>query len=80
MFIKKANYLHDYTIRLYFNDGLQKDVDFGTFFKKRSHPQWYKYNDPETFKTFKIENGNIVWGKNWDLVFPLDKLRKGKII
>ncbi|MDR0792710.1 MAG: DUF2442 domain-containing protein [Chitinophagaceae bacterium] len=80
MYIIKANYLHGYTIRLYFNDGLQKDVDFGTFLKKRSHPQWDKYNDPEIFKTFKIENGNIVWGKNWDLVFPLNKLRKGKII
>jgi hypothetical protein len=28
---------------------------------------------------FKIEDGNIVWGKNWDLIFPAHELHAGKI-
>jgi len=31
------------------------------------------------FKKFKLEMGNIVWGKNWDMVFPVYNLYKGKI-
>ena len=34
-------------------------------------------NDPDT--TFKIENGNIVWGEDWDLIFPIEQLHQGRI-
>lgn len=27
-FVRSANYLHDYTLRLTFDDGVVKDVDF----------------------------------------------------
>ena len=26
-----------------------------------------------------IENRNIVWGRNWDLIFPLNELHEGHI-
>ena len=35
------------------------------------------YLNENKFKKFKIEFGNIVWGKNWDLIFPIDKLYAG---
>ena len=28
---------------------------------------------------FTIDNGNIVWGKNWDLIFPVEHLYSGRI-
>jgi exopolysaccharide biosynthesis protein len=33
-----------------------------------------KYLKPANFKKFYIENGNIVWGKNWDLMIPIENL------
>ena len=26
-----------------------------------------------------IDNGNVVWGKNWDLIFPIEQLHSGVI-
>jgi hypothetical protein len=49
------------------------------FFTAHSHPQYNKYKKPENFKRFKIENGNIVWGKDWDMIFPVYDLYTGKI-
>ena len=36
------------------------------------------YFSPLEFKKFIVENGNIYWGKNEDVVFPADLLLKGK--
>ena len=30
------------------------------------------------FRTFKIVEGNIVWGDDWDLIFPMENLYRGK--
>jgi hypothetical protein len=30
------------------------------------------------FQSFRIENGNLVWGKDWDLIFPIDGLYRGE--
>ena len=38
-----------------------------------------KYLDPRNFRRFEIEDGNIVWGKSWDLVFPVEQLHAGVI-
>ena len=77
--ITDAKYLEGYKVTIHFNDNTQQIVDFGVFLKKHPHPQYDKYKDLAKFKTFKIENGNIVWGKNWDLIFPVSQLYKGKI-
>lgn len=29
--------------------------------------------------TSQIEHGNIVWGKNWDMIFPIEQLHKGVV-
>ena len=47
------------------------------FIRKHPHPQYNSYLNENKFKKFKIEFGNIVWGKNWDLIFPIDKLYAG---
>jgi hypothetical protein len=38
------------------------------------HPQHNSYLEPENFKQFTIEHGNVVWGKNWDMIFSIDDL------
>jgi hypothetical protein len=40
----------------------------------KKNPVCKKYLDVTQFKKFKLEQGNIVWGKNWDMIFTLDSL------
>ena len=79
MQVVSAEYLADYKIRISFSDLTQRIVDFGPFLTAHPHPQYDKYKNPSHFKKFKIERGNIVWGKDWDLIFPIDQLYAGKI-
>ena len=74
----KANYVDDYVVELSFSDGVVRQIDFGKFLYTHPHPQYDKYRDLQNFKKFKIERNNIVWGKNWDLIFDLMDLYKGK--
>jgi DUF971 family protein len=46
--IKSANYIGDYAIRIYFNDGVNRLVDFKPFLESSLHPSIRKYLD-ETF-------------------------------
>ena len=77
--IVKATCVEGYKVKIEFSDSTNQIVDFGTFLDKNPHPLYNKYKDIKLFKQFKIEAGNIVWGKNWDLIFPVDQLYKGKI-
>jgi hypothetical protein len=78
--ITKATYLQSYKIKIEFSDNTFKVIDFEPFLKENPHPQWEKYNNIAYFKKFKISNGNLVWGRNWDLVFPLYSLYIGNIL
>lgn len=75
--IIKANYKGDFTLELYFSDNSVKTVDFKPFLQ--SNPQFEEYNKESNFKKFRIENGNVVWGKDWDLIFPINQLHSGHI-
>ena len=77
--IIKAEYAGNLSVKVLFNDNTTNTIDVGKFIKKHPHPQYDKYLEEKEFKKFKIDLGNIVWGNNWDLVFPLEQLYKGKI-
>ena len=77
--VEKASYLEGFKVEIHFSDQSKKVVDFGDFILKHPHPTHDKYKDPKLFKKFKIEAGNIVWGENWDLIFPVSQLYKGRI-
>ncbi len=77
--ILSAKYVKQYCIELTFSDAKKEIVDFGKFLNKCSHPQHNKYKELRFFKQFKIESGNIVWGENWDMIFPIEQLYHGKI-
>jgi len=77
--VSSAAYIDGYRLEVVFNDNKKSVVDFGNFLSTHSHPQYNKYKKAENFKKFKIENGNIVWGKDWDMIFPVYDLYQGKI-
>ncbi|MDR1406341.1 MAG: DUF2442 domain-containing protein [Prevotellaceae bacterium] len=77
-YIVSATYIENYTVRLTFNDGTTRDIDFGRFLKSRPHPQHSRYLNYNQFKKFHLEHGNIVWGKNSDLIFDEYDLYLGK--
>ena len=77
LYIVEATDAGDFRIRLVFNDGVTSTVDIGDFIRRHPHPQYNKYLNPKKFSTFTIEDGNVVWGRNWDLIFPIEQLREG---
>ena len=76
----KAENAGDLTVALTFSDNTVQVVNVGDFIRRHPHPQYNKYLDPRKFSRFSIENGNVVWGKNWDLMFPIEQLHAGVIL
>lgn len=77
--IIKADYIEEFKVEILFDNEEKRIVDFASFLKEHSHPQYNKYKDKNNFRTFKIENGNIVWGDDWDMIFPVWDLYNGVI-
>ena len=77
--VTRAEYAGKLCLRIYFSDGTSKTVDFAPFILKHPHPQYNRYLDPRYFKKYSIEYGNVVWGKNWDMVFPVEQLYSGMV-
>ena len=79
LYITKAEDMGNLTVSLTFSDNTVQTVDIGDFIRRHPHPQYNKYLDPRKFRRFTIDNGNIVWGKNWDLIFPVEHLYAGRV-
>lgn len=77
--VTQATHIRDLILHIEFSNGASRIVDFAPFLLAHQHPQYNHYSDPDNFKNFKIEQGNIVWGKNWDLIFPIDQLYQGAV-
>ena len=76
--VKQANYLSDYAIRITFNNGVEKLIDFKPFLSKSFHPSIKKYLNEKLFSNFAITDGNINWN-DYELIFPIYDLHNGKI-
>jgi hypothetical protein len=76
--IESANYLSDYAIRIVFNNGIDRLVDFKPFLSKSFHPSIKKYLDEKMFSKFRLTDGNLNWN-DYDLIFPISDLYNGKI-
>jgi hypothetical protein len=76
--IKEARYVSGYKIRLRFNDGKVRIVDFGPFLAKARNPDTTDYRDLERFKSFHIQDGDLMWG-DYQMIFPIMDLYKGEI-
>jgi hypothetical protein len=53
--IRKAEYIKDYQIRVYFTDGENRTIDLFSFLSASNHPLINKFLDIELFKQFHIE-------------------------
>lgn len=72
--IVKAEYAGNLSVKIWFDDNTTQTVNISEFVNAHPHPPYDKYLDEQKFKKFEIENVNVVWGANWDLVFPLEQL------
>jgi hypothetical protein len=76
--IISAKYIGDFAIRIYFNDGINRLVDFKPFLESSLHPSIRKYLDENKFEKFDLVDGNLNWN-DYDLIFPIDNLYEGNI-
>lgn len=76
--IKNAKYLSDFALRITFNNGIEKLIDFKPFLSNAIHPSVKKYFNETLFKNFKIVDGNLNWN-DYELIFPISDLYNGKI-
>lgn len=73
-----AEYLSDYCLRLEFNDGTVRMLDFEPFLRHARNPMIRKYLDPQLFKNFSLVDGDLMWN-DYELCFPLADLYEGQI-
>ena len=62
--VVKAEYRGDHRIRLTFNDGTEKTVDFRSWLKG---PVFEPLKDPSYFRRFFIDGGTVVWPNGADI-------------
>jgi len=72
MDILYATYKNDFSIELQFSNNEHRIVNFEPILKKYAKGENEKYLLLSNFKKFKVELGNIVWGKNWDIILPVN--------
>lgn len=76
--VLSAEYLRDLMLKIRFDNGVEKVVDFRPFLEHSGHPSIRKYLNVELFKAFEIIDGNLNW-YDFDLIFPVEDLFKGRI-
>lgn len=79
MEIVEAEYVSGYKIRLTFNDGLVRVMDFEPFLRKALNPGITKYRQLRNFKKFHLYYGDLMWG-DFDMIFPITDLYHGTIL
>jgi len=72
--IKAATYIQDFKIAIVFSNDETKLVDFLPLFQKYVKGNNLKYFSPQNFKKFIVADGNIYWGRNEDVIFPVQVL------
>ncbi|MBI4648082.1 MAG: DUF2442 domain-containing protein [Bacteroidia bacterium] len=77
--IKEVKYLEDYKLRIVFSNGHINIVNFEPFIKKARNQMIIKYRDINLFKSFYIEEGNLIWN-DYEMSFSLEDLYQRKIM
>jgi len=68
--INTATYLHDYKLKLDFNDGKEVEIDFEKFICDSVHPDIQKYINLNEFKKIHLNYGDLEWNDH-ELAFPI---------
>lgn len=59
-----ADYAGDYRIRITFNDGMEKTIDFARWLEG---PVFEPLKDPSYFQRFFVEGGTVTWPNGADI-------------
>lgn len=76
--ISQAEYVDGLRLRIAFDDGTERIVDFEPFLLKSLHPDIRKYRDKRRFRKFSVDRGHLHWN-DYDLIFPIADLYAGHI-
>jgi hypothetical protein len=76
--IVDAEPVERYVLRLHFDDGSIREIDFEPFLTRSVHPQIRQFLVPERFRSFRLEDGDLVWG-DYELCFPIADLYTGNL-
>jgi hypothetical protein len=76
--ITEAKYVAGYKLRLLFNDGTKRVMDFEPFLRKAMNPDITKYRQLRNFKKFHLHYGDLMWG-DFEMIFPITDLHRGEI-
>jgi hypothetical protein len=74
----KVEYVDGLRLRIAFDDGVERVVDFEPFLSKSLHPDIRKYLDKRRLKKFGVDRGHLDWN-DYDLIFPITDLYSGHI-
>lgn len=77
--VMEAKYVPRYRVDIAFNDGTRHIVDFGPFLKQARNPMFTKYRGLREFKSFHIQDGDLMWG-DFEMIFPIMDLHEGNIL
>ena len=76
--VVSALYVGDFAIRVNFDDGHEKLVDFKSFIFNSTNPDMKKFESENYFCGFQIERGNINWYE-YEMIFPVGNLYSGEL-
>ena len=76
--VKRAEYVSGYRLRLIFDNGFERVMDFAPFLKRATNPMLTQYRRMTKFKRFRLDDGNLMWG-DYEMIFPITDLYRGEI-
>jgi hypothetical protein len=62
--IIKADYIKGYQLRVYFDDGVVRDIDLESFMLSSKYPLISKFLNINLFKKFHVDEWGLCWGDN----------------
>ncbi|MDQ3255905.1 MAG: DUF2442 domain-containing protein [Acidobacteriota bacterium] len=74
----KAEYVSGYKLRLFFENGKVRVIDFAPFLRRARNPMSTKYLDVSEFKKFTLRDGNLDWN-DMEMCFPVADLYDGEL-
>ena len=67
IWVTAAEYLHDYVVRIRFNDKTERTVDLKDTIFKDHRPIFAALRDPGEFSRFQVEMDTLVWENGLNL-------------
>lgn len=76
--IEQADYIPPLKLRLTFNTGEVREIDFAPFLQNHPNPLIRQYASPEKFQQFELMDGDLIWN-DFDLCFPIADLYQNNL-